>query len=314
MTYLTNLLTGLLMLGFFALPAQAAPKTIKIAASIRPLYGIAAAVGGDAAKVSLILDTPVSPHDAAARPSDIQKISQADIILLIDRNFEKFMQRPLETYGKNRTVIEFSKAAGLEPMPREVINADVEPDWRRNPKTLKELTGEDDPKDFHMWLDPQYAITMGQYVHQQLLSKMPERKEELDANLMRFIQDVYRVQSDLAALFPHKSKGFIAAHGSYQYFSRSFMIRQYGTIEDDLTGQTDPVRSAFFMRRAAEPSTACIVQDTETTGKEAQKLAKQFRKPLITVDPLGQSLPLDGNLYPSLLYRVGKAFADCLKG
>ena len=302
-----------LLLVIAAAPCSAEGKKFKIAASIRPLYGIAAAVGGDEAEVSLILDTPVSPHDAPSRPSQIQKILQADAVLLVDRNFETFLQKPLEVYGGRRKIIELSKSEGIDILPMELIQVNIYTDWRTNPKSLKELTGEDNPKDYHLWLDPEYGINIARNIHRTMVEKMPERKQALDANLAAFEGQVRHVQKEVVIGMPGGDVGFISEHNGYQYFTRAFSVKQYGSINQDTTSQTDPAKIAYISNQAADPSTRCIVQDIETTSRDAEQLAKKSKKALVTLDPLGQQLPLDRNLYPNLIYRMGAAFADCLR-
>jgi zinc transport system substrate-binding protein len=284
-----------------------------LATSIRPLYGIARAVAGDTAEVSLILDTAVSPHDAPSRPSHILKITQADAILMVDRQFEQFLDRPLESYGGRRPVLEASKAPGVTVLSRQILNANPNFDWRTAPKTPQQLTGEENPRDFHIWLSPENGLAIARQVHDQLVQALPDRQAELDANLERFQQQLSYTVGQLRQQFmAAEGRGYLSSHDGYQYYNRAFGLRQTGTIGDSVVDQSDPAKREFILAEAAKPETSCLVRDTESKGRDAQMIAQKFRKPLITIDPLGQDLPLDGNLYLSLLFRMGAAFAGCL--
>lgn len=300
----------LICLNFFATsPAHA----YTLATSIRPLYGIASAVAGNTAEVSLILDTPVSPHDAPSRPSHILKIRQADTILMVDRQFEQFLERPLESYAGRRPVLEASKVKGVTVLSRQLLNANPVFDWRTAPKTPKDLTGEENPRDYHLWLSPENGLAIAREVHTELVKAVPERQAELDENLARFEQQVrYTTQILRNQLMRVGERGYLSSHDGYQYYNRAFGLRQMGTIGDSLTDQSDPTRREFILKVAAKPETACIIRDNESKGRDNKLIANTFKKPLITIDPLGQDLPLDANLYPALLLKMGATFASCL--
>lgn len=283
-----------------------------LATSIRPLYGIAAAIAGNEAEVTLLLDTAVSPHDASVRPSHILKIRQADAILMINRDFEKFLQRPLETYADKRPIIEASSAPGVQVLSRQILKANPTSDWRVQPKTLKDITGEENPKDYHLWLDPQNAIKIAHQVHGIMVQAEPKHKEAFDRHLADFEQQVNEIANRMQVDLGGSSKRFIAAHDGFQYFTRAFSISEVGTLEESITNQTDPARRLFLQKQAVAPTTACIIQDTDSKNRDAEQLSKQSKKPLLTADPLGQNLPLNAQLYPALLQRMGVVFADCL--
>ncbi|MBY0355661.1 MAG: zinc ABC transporter substrate-binding protein [Rickettsiales bacterium] len=299
-----------LLLTFIILPSTSFALTI--ATSIRPLYGIAAAVAGDQAKVSLILDTPSSPHDAGSKPSHILKITQANAVLLVNRSFETFLQRPLKTYGSNKVILEASSASGVQVLSRLILHANPEFNWRTPPKTLKELTGEDNPKDYHLWLNPDYGVAIAKQVHAYLVQKDSQNQTIYDRNLAEFITEVNSTAWSIRNQLRPNGQRFLAAHDGYQYFARSFALQQAGTISEGEAQQSNPAQHAKIVAIAADPRTACIIQDVESKGRDALALSKANHKPLLTADPLGQKLPLDRNLYPAILKNMGQTFANCL--
>lgn len=298
----------LLLSVWFASPTLA----YTLATSIRPLYGIAAAVAGDAADVSLLLDTPVSAHDATTRPSHIARIRQADAILIVDRDFERFLQRPLDEYAGKRPVIEASGISGIQVLPRQIIDLNPQYDWRKAPKKVQDVIGDGPVNDYHLWLNPDYALLIAQRVHDLLVEKIPEQQAKFDANLYAFQRDVSAASAQLKQQLPGKIGGFLSAHDGYQYFTRTFLVSQLGTIGEEFTQLSDPERKSFIQNMLSRPEAKCIIQDTESKSREPQNLARASKKPLLTADPMGQNLPLDRSLYPRLLLNMGKVFADCL--
>lgn len=298
----------LVLTGWWGSPAF----SYTIATSIRPLYGIAAAVAGDAAEVSLLLDTPVSAHDATTRPSHIARIRQADAILIVDRDFERFLQRPLDKYAGKRPVIQASGIQGIEVLPRQIIDLNPKYDWRKAPKKVQDVIGDGPVNDYHLWLNPDYALLIAKRVRDLLVEKMPERQAEFDVNLMSFQQDVAAASARLKEELPGRQGGFLSAHDGYQYFTRMFLVSQLGTIGEESTQLSDPERKKYIRDMLAKPEAKCILQDAESKSREPSNLARASKKPLLTADPMGQNLPLDRHLYPQLLLQMGKTFADCL--
>ena len=60
-----------------------AAKNLNVVTSIFPLQEFAKAVGGERANVDLLLPPGAEPHTWEPRPSDIVKITKADIFIYI---------------------------------------------------------------------------------------------------------------------------------------------------------------------------------------------------------------------------------------
>ena len=82
------LLASIVLLVLAAFPACAPPgdqrgqrPTLQVVASLFPLYDFARAVGGQKARVSLLLPPGVEPHSFEPTPGDILKIDEADIFV-----------------------------------------------------------------------------------------------------------------------------------------------------------------------------------------------------------------------------------------
>jgi ABC-type Zn uptake system ZnuABC Zn-binding protein ZnuA len=81
---------------FFLLPfclpvhspcAQAQPK-LKVVTTLFPLQEFALAVGGERARVDLLLPPGAEPHAWEPRPSDLAKIQKADVFIYIGKVME----------------------------------------------------------------------------------------------------------------------------------------------------------------------------------------------------------------------------------
>jgi len=136
---------------FFLLPfclpgnppcAQVQPK-LKVATTLFPLQEFAAAVGGERARVDLLLPPGAEPHAWEPRPSDLAKIQKADVFIYIGRAMEPWAEDLLKaTRGANLKIVEASK--GLQLLEAKSLPKEASP----NHKHTRE-----EQIDPHVWLD-----------------------------------------------------------------------------------------------------------------------------------------------------------------
>ncbi len=95
--------TLLIALALGSLSAQAQPRTV--VASILPIHSLVAGVIGEIHTVEVLLPASASPHGYAMRPSEAQKLQDADLLVWVGPDLETFLERPLSEPRPGRTVI-----------------------------------------------------------------------------------------------------------------------------------------------------------------------------------------------------------------
>ncbi len=93
-----------------AFSAQAA-----VLASVRPLGFIASAIADGVTPTEVLLPDGASPHDFALRPSDIQRIRSADLVVWVGPEMEAFMTKSAAQLSANRQV-EIATLAAVKPL------------------------------------------------------------------------------------------------------------------------------------------------------------------------------------------------------
>lgn len=86
---------ALLLLALLSVPALAAEK-ITVVASIKPLQLVMHELLGEHADVKVLLPTGASPHHYSLKPSDIRKLTQADLVVWVGEDMEQFLVKPLQ--------------------------------------------------------------------------------------------------------------------------------------------------------------------------------------------------------------------------
>ena len=111
------------------------PK-IKIVTTLFPLYDFAKNIGGDYVEVSLLLPPGVEAHAFEPKPSDIAKISEADIFIFTGKFMEPWVEDITKSINNKKLVI-VDASVGTKMIASVFHDAD-------------EPVGTNDP---HIWLD-----------------------------------------------------------------------------------------------------------------------------------------------------------------
>jgi len=107
--------TLLITLALGSLSAQAQPRTV--VASILPIHSLVAGLVGDVHTVEVLLPASASPHGYAMRPSEAQRLQDADLLVWVGPDLETFLERPLSAPRPGRTVISLLNDLELTLLP-----------------------------------------------------------------------------------------------------------------------------------------------------------------------------------------------------
>ena len=129
--------------------AEGQSKIIAIA-SFYPLYEFTKELGGDKVDVSLLVPKGVEPHDWEPTIRDIQRIEQADLIIINGNGFENWIDK-----------FDSSKIT--------IINSGDSFGWITSESTL--------PVDFHYWLNPLSAKLQIKSISDGLIKADPDNAE-----------------------------------------------------------------------------------------------------------------------------------------
>ncbi len=150
---------------FFLLSTKVLAQ-IKIVASISPIASLAAMIFGDKADIETIAQSSGCPHHYHAKPSDLKKINEADLVIYIDEHFDGFITNLAKNYQGN--IVKISKIDGLN------------------------LVKDGDDINWHFWLDLNNAELILRELAKQLTIQFPEYKLFIAKNLA---ESLYRISS-----------------------------------------------------------------------------------------------------------------------
>lgn len=110
MHYVKSALLASTLLSSSAFSAQA---EINVVASIKPVHSLVAAVMEGVGEPDLIVEGAASPHTYALKPSQAQKLENADVVFWVGHQLEAFLEKPLDAIAKKAKAVELLDAHDL---------------------------------------------------------------------------------------------------------------------------------------------------------------------------------------------------------
>lgn len=205
----------------FAHSAQAA---INVVATIPELAAISKEVGGDNVSVYSIAKPNRDYHQIEARPSDVTRVANAELLVRTGMQFEMWADALANATG-NRSLMSGGGA---------VVNAGAGVRRLEVPTTQISGASGDIHVDGnpHFYYDPIYAKFVARNILKGLVRVDAKNASEYRANYTRFNAQIdSRMKVWTAQLAPYRGKSVVTYHKNFAYFMRRFGLREYGNLE-----------------------------------------------------------------------------------
>lgn len=292
---------------------QALAASPSVVATIKPVAAIAAALmQGTQAKPHLLVDGNGSPHVYSLKPSDASALQRADLILWIGPGLETFLDGALTTLPQHARVLELMKAPGLTLLPYHAGNEWEPDDDDHDHGAGHELT-EEAHTDPHLWLNPANVSAMAEMVAHALGDIAPENKALYASNLAALRLQMQQVDSETRTqLAPVAARPFIVFHDGYQYLANHYGLANVGSVTLSADREPGAGRIRDLHRRFEAEQVACLFTEPQFEPRLARTVTEGSRAKIGTLDPLGVSLPADGNYYPRLYKALAGSLTACL--
>ncbi|MGV8577623.1 zinc ABC transporter substrate-binding protein ZnuA, partial [Pseudomonas aeruginosa] len=177
----------------------------------------------------VLLPDGASPHDFALRPSDIQRLRSADLVLWVGPDMEAFLNKALVPISATRKLA-ISELSAVKPL---LMKGEEDDDHDHAGEAHNHA--DDDhghhhgEYNMHVWLSPEIAKVTAIAIHDRLLELMPQNKDKLDANLRQFENLLTQTDKNVGnMLTPVQGKGYFVFHDAYGYFEKHYGLSPLG--------------------------------------------------------------------------------------
>ncbi len=321
-------LTGLLGL---AGPAWAAEPP-RIVVTIPPLHSLVAAVTEGVTEPALLIRGGASPHTYAMAPSDARAVQDADVLVWVGPNLEKFLSRALRNARPGRQVVTLMEEDGMllldtrrgglfdahDHDDHDEAHHDDDHGDSRHEDGHGEAHHDDEGehgrhKDAHLWLDPANAVVAVQVVAEVLAGIDSANALRYRANADRMVTRLYRLDRDLlGVLEPVRERAYIVFHDGYQYFERRYGLASAGAITVTPDRKPGARRLRDIRTRIADTGAVCVFAEPQFFPDVIDTVIEGTNARAGMADPLGAMLEPGPTLYVELLNELARSLADCL--
>ncbi len=305
-----SLLLVLLALSFpFTASAE---EEIHIVASIRPIHSLVAKITDGVANPTLLVDGNASVHGYQLTPSARAALEHADVVFYVDEILEGFLTATLQAVPRSVMTVALSKADGISLLRMRSGGS-----WQAHSHTghaHKELTSiSGTALDYHIWLDPFYALCMARLIEERLSTAYPQHAATFKANLARLETELAQLDAELKSLFaPVQKQPFIVFHDGMQYLEARYGLSGIGAISMQPEQPLSARRMAIIRARIEQDGNICVFSEPQFSQKLVTAVTEGTRAHTGLVDVTGISAPLGKDQYITMMRYLGTSITKCL--
>ena len=312
-----------LALTLMASSAIAAPRVV---ASIKPIHSIAASIMKGAGEPELLLDAAVSEHTAQLKPSQVEALQNADLILVVGDNLEAFFRKALENPEiAGKRTLTLAEAPGVKTLPvregglwephhDEEAEGDGDHDAEAGAESGEHDHDHEGP-DPHVWMDPENAKAMAAAIAAELSKEDPQNAATYAANLTAFDGEMDALSQAIETeIAPVKDRRFIVFHDAYQYFENRFGLSAAGSITLNPEATPGAKRLSEIHHRIDDTESVCVFAEPQFESKYVETVVEGTKARTGVLDGLGAKMKPGPAAYTGMMKALTDELTQCLKG
>lgn len=277
----------------------------KIVTSIMPLQSLACMLLDGITTPDVLLNGHESAHTYTLKPSDVEKIKTADLIIWLGPSYEGFLTKAILTSQKPDLRL---LSLDLNLLPLRECHHGHHHDDQHDHDHLKDSLYHYDP---HVWLDPRYCQKLLKAMHGAFVKIFPHDKKYLDENLKSALFDMDQLYKELKQVFlPLKHKPFIVYHDGYQYLEKAFHLKGMPMLMNPDVPMTlsEHVKLQATLKKHL-PS--CVFLESQFPIKTLETFIQRYSLKTAVLDPIG--IGLGGKEgYGILMTTLANTMKKCL--
>lgn len=287
--------------------ANETPQKLQVVVSIPPLKFIAEDVMGEQADVRLISQNG-SPHHKVMRPSDIQMLLDADLILWVGQELEQYLVR----------FVNRSKATSLPLIAHTSEENHRHPDEEHGTSddhAGHSHHGHNHSVDPHLWMSPTAVQEYVAVLRDHLSAIAPVHAHDFKTNSERLMTAID--ESRLAwqvQVKPYIDQPYFVYHDAYAYLERELGLDSVAVLTVNPGVKPSAKKLGQLSRQLSGVTQACVFYEPEFQQVKLDRVTTaQLHYQLL--DPLGskQSLPSSDTLqYIEFISRLVGDLSGCL--
>jgi len=231
---------------------------IGIIVSIPPFYEWVSAVGGDNVDITIMVPEGQSPHTYEPTPSQMVKVSKAQIWVKNGVGLEFWTDKIVEG-NESINIIDISSGVDLIPLG--------------------------DGYDPHIWLSLGIAKNAVEQIYDALVKIDPENQEIYKNNMDSYLQRLDDVDELIVGTLGTESgKRFIVYHPAWSYFSRDYGLVQIPIQEGG--NEPGPEGITNIIDIARDYGIKVLFIEPQFSTNDAKVIANEIGGEVVAINPL----------------------------
>jgi zinc transport system substrate-binding protein len=284
---LSLLLAG--MTSPFSIQARETGRPLQVVCTIFPIYVLTLNVVGQIPGIEVKLLLPPHqgcPHNYDLTPSDLIKLSQADLIVANGLGLEEFLEKSMvRAHLQARVLLAAEKVKPIrnQPGPGELY-----------------LKGHHDEEDHHhegainghAWVSPETAAIMVRTIADGLAVKDPVHSREYHSQAEQYGKRLENLAWGMKAVVSQaKNKKCLAFHDILAYLARDIGLTLIGVVESHPGIEPSPKEMVRLIRLLKRQQVAAIFSEPQYSDKVVKTLSRASGVPFFELDPVATGKP-----------------------
>lgn len=242
-------------------------EQLQVVATNSIIADMAKEIGGDLIDLHSIVPVGTDPHEYEPLPQDIQKASEADVVLYNGLNLETgngWFEKLMETAGKVEDTDYFAVSRTVTPMY---------------------LSGQESShtEDPHAWLDISNGIAYSEEIARIFAEKDPDNGEKYLENSKAYTEKLSELDQTAKAEFadiPEDKRLLVTSEGAFKYFSKAYGLTAAYIWEINTESQGTPEQMKAIIDTVKSLDISSLFVETSVDARSMERLSKETGLPI----------------------------------
>ena len=298
-----------LLLSFIFLLAiknVAAQSTPSVVVSIKPIHSIVTSLMSGIAEPQLLLKSSNSAHTFHLKPSQVQMLADADLVIIISGDFESGLRKAIKNIEDDSLfqIISLNNLS-IHNSRSEILKSKEHDDADEHEENIYDL---------HLWLDINNMKLIAKHINKLLIKIDPVNEDKYNNNFLELMLDLEELKIDLEKeIAPFLASQFAVFSDTTQYFEKSMKLIRPIIITPYHGARLSIIRTLMAKEAMSDLSVSCLLYGQEAKPNQISVLSEGLSLKTFEIDILGVKYPAGPDQYFNLMKRISSQLASCLK-
>jgi ABC-type Zn2+ transport system substrate-binding protein/surface adhesin len=228
----------------------------------------------------LLIGAKSSTHHFSFKPSHLQMLERADLVIWIDRYFESGFQKLPEMLSANTQPLELLRVLGLKQ------------------------------EDGHIWYSPTLLLQIADQIESSLVKIDPGHVDIYRSNTMQLVKAITAWDTAMRKQLASTSPEYLLDHDFLIHFERDMNISAVAALHD--ANEKPPgIRELKRIEKQLQKSPAlCLLVNEASPSRLSLSIAERFNLPIYNIGPHTDAVEPTTGMIESL-NRLSTALLNC---